>query len=329
MVTPEFNRTISYTFFTDDLQVLLVDDDGAEAYEDYFIDALEYHGYTYGMWNRGAGAPTDAILAYFPAVVWSCGWAFPTVDADDRAALSAYLDNGGKLFITGQDIGWEMNDEGGAAYQWYQNYLHAIYINDDTNDYTLDGVPGDPITDNLDIVIQGGDGANNQEYPSDIDPADGSATIIWTYDALRNGALRADTGTYRVVYLAFGYEAIDNAADRRAALHRSLAWLMQDPADVADAGASPRAFFSSLPNPVTSSTTLRFTLPSSGEASLKLYGPDGRVLRTLIAGDLEAGTHVIDWDRTGSRGERLPAGVYYYRLQGTGVDLTQKAVLLR
>jgi hypothetical protein len=226
MVTHEFPRALKYNYITDDVDVLIVDDDGANTYENYFRDALAGGEYSFGVWDRGTTGPDAFTLSNFPAVIWGTGFQFPTLDAADRAALGSYLDSGGALFITGQDIGWELEDQGGAAYQWYQDYLHALFVADDTNDYTLDGVPGDPISDGLDLVIQGGDGANNQDYPDDIDPADDLATVIWSYDANRHGALRADTGTYKVVYLGFGFEAINNEFDRRDVLERSLEWLL-------------------------------------------------------------------------------------------------------
>jgi hypothetical protein len=328
-VPSDWIRTLNYAYFTDDLDVLLVDDDGAEEFEEYFKDALEYIGRSYGVWDRNSSAVGSSVLNYFPVVIWNVGWAFPTFDEGDRAALSDYLDGGGKLFATGQDIGWELNDIGGAAYQWYQDYLHALFRGDDTNMYNLHGVDGDPISDGIDLVIQGGDGAGNQEYPSDIDPADGSASVIWTYDAYRNGAIKADTGVYRVVYLAFGYEAINNADDRRMSMLRIVNWLMHGAADAEDSEAQFRAFFSSSPNPISAAATLRFTLPSAGAASLKVYGPDGRLARTLVDGTLDAGNHMMAWDRTDSRGNRLPAGVYYYSLQAEGVDFTRNVVLLK
>jgi hypothetical protein len=226
MVVPVVPRVLKYNYITEDVDVLVVDDDGSDSYETYLADALSASGSTFGVWDRLTVSPSASTLANFPAVVWSTGFSFPTLDAADRAALGGYLDAGGSLFITGQDIGWELEDQGGEAYQWYRNYLHANFVADDTNDYTLDGVPGDPISGGINLVIQGGDGANNQEYPDDIDPADASASVIWKYDANRNGALRADTGFYKVVYLSFGFEAIDNAIDRRDVLQRSIDWLL-------------------------------------------------------------------------------------------------------
>jgi hypothetical protein len=51
-------------------------------------------------------------------------------------------------------------------------------------------------------------------------------------------------------------------------------------------------------------------LPARGEASLKVFGPDGRLARTLVSGDLDAGTHVLTWDRADDAERRLPARVY-------------------
>jgi hypothetical protein len=92
----------------------------------------------------------------------------------------------------------------------------------------LDGVAGDPITDGMDLHIAGGDGANNQTYPDAISPYDSDATTILTYrNSSYKGAIRvtdADFGS-RIVYLGFGFEAIDNAQDRANLLGGALLWL--------------------------------------------------------------------------------------------------------
>ena len=111
---------------------------------------------------------------------------------------------------------------------WYHDYLHASYVRDDTNIYYLDGVAGDPITDGLDLHIQGGDGANNQEYPDAIAPYDSDATTIFSYrGSSYTGGIRSIDATSgaRVVYLGFGFEAIDNAQDRADLLGAALDWL--------------------------------------------------------------------------------------------------------
>jgi len=320
---------IKYTYITDDTEILLVDDDGARTHEDYFIDALDHYGYSYGVWDHNAhGAPSAAVMADFSAVIWGHGRAAQTLDADDRAELAAYLDGGGNLFITGEDLGSELDGYGGDAYQWYQDYLHASLFISNAEDYTLDGVSGDVISDGIDLVIEGGDGADNQTSPDDIDPADGSATVIWTYDTGENAALRVDTGTYRVVYFAFGFEAIDNASHRRGVLHRILGYF-RGLMDVPDQATTFRPALNVTPNPVGGTTTVRFTLPSAERASLRVFGLDGRLMHTLAAGEMTAGNHTVAWDRVGDHGQRLPAGIYYCRLEGERTDLTRKVVFLK
>ncbi|MBU1675704.1 fibronectin type III domain-containing protein, partial [bacterium] len=55
------------------------------------------------------------------------------------------------------------------------------------------------------------------------------------------------------------------------------------------------------PNPFNPSTTLRFSLASRGDVTLKLYAVDGRLVRTLVAGELAAGHHEVVWDGTDQR----------------------------
>jgi len=92
----------------------------------------------------------------------------------------------------------------------------------------VDGVPGDPVSDGIMLHIAGGDGADNQEYPSQISPYDGDAVEILSYHGQAWGAaVRSidSTSGARVVYLAFGYEAIDNAQDRKDLLRAGIKWL--------------------------------------------------------------------------------------------------------
>jgi hypothetical protein len=221
---------IPFTYITDDADVLIVDDDGAQTYENYYTAALDSLGISYGVWDLSAGKLSDDVLQAYRLLIWQVGESYPTIDPVDRAFLTQHLDNGGKLFVTGQDIGWELNYSSSGNYDpaWYHNYLHANWVTDDTNNYNLDGVAGDPITDGLDLHIQGGDGANNQEYPDAIAPYDSDATTILSYrGSSYKGAIRATDSTSgaKVVYLGFGYEAIDNPQDRADMLGRALLWL--------------------------------------------------------------------------------------------------------
>ena len=138
--------------------------------------------------------------------------------------MRTYLDNGGSLFITGQDIGYylERYDSTGL---FYRDYLHAQYVQDDSRIDTLSGMPGDPVGGGLTITIDGGSGANNQYWPDEIE-AMFPAVPVFTYELGRVGALRVDTGTYKVVYFGFGFEGINSRTARDNVMKRVLDWLL-------------------------------------------------------------------------------------------------------
>ena len=197
---------------------LLVDDDQGEDYQAWYQGALAAVGQEYDLWTvSGSGSPTAADLAAYDRVVWLTGDdSSSTLTNSDQAALATYLDGGGRLFLSGQDIGYDI-----GTTTFYAGYLHAAYLADDTNSYNLTGL--DYLT-GTDVIIQGGDGANNQDYPSNINTANGSIPIF-DYPTYSYGGVAYQDDTYSVAYLAFGFEAINSQADRTDVMSRTLAWL--------------------------------------------------------------------------------------------------------
>jgi len=300
------DRQLDYTLITPDVQVLLVDDDGAENYETaYYGPALASTGRSFAIWPRGAAALTGSILANFDAVVWNIGLAYPTLDADDRAALTEYLNGGGKLFVSGQDIGWELNDIGGEAILWYRQYLHALYVADDTNDMTLDGVPGDPIGNGISLNISGGDGANNQDYPSDIDPADANSSAVFTYSTGRYGAVKADTGTYRTVYFSFATKPSTTRMRARWSCSASWTGLLPDLTERRAPRRRPWCCRQNLPNPLNPKTSIATPWAKPGPVTLSVFDVEGRLVKVLDQGMRAAGSHEAVWDGTDAAGRPL------------------------
>jgi len=83
------------------------------------------------------------------------------------------------------------------------------------------------------------------------------------------------------------------------------------------------------PNPFRSETFVEYELPSHpGPASLAVYSGAGRLVRTLVDGDVGPGPHSATWDGTDDTGRRLPSGVYFMRLTVGGVRRSGKVVLL-
>ncbi|OQX88028.1 hypothetical protein B6D60_02730 [candidate division KSB1 bacterium 4484_87] len=198
--------------------VLLVDDDGGKNIDEFYTFGLEKLKIPFLRWDRESlGSPPPIFMRYFPMIIWFCEWAFPSVDANDRAALTEYLDHGGDLFISGQDIGWDLAEPNGEhgqfseeTLEFYENYLHAIYKNDNS---LADQVVGMPATLGQDLkykIYQPGLPFHFQ-FPDWIEPADG-AVSCFRYEN-QKGAGVYFQGQHRVLNLGFGFEAIDSKRD--------------------------------------------------------------------------------------------------------------------
>lgn len=220
---------IPFVYITDDVDALLVDDDGGNDYEDYFTAALDDAGITYGVWELSSAKLNQEVASSIDLLIWNIGLGYPSFDPEDRAFLEQHLDAGKSAFISGQDIGWDLcsGQSDNTDIAFYQDYLHAKYISDDVNRYDIEGLNGDPVANGMTLRIAGGDGANNQDYPSQIEALGNDSVEIFSYTGVDWGAgvrsIDSVSGA-RVVYLAFGFEAIDNATDRSTLLGAAMEW---------------------------------------------------------------------------------------------------------
>jgi hypothetical protein len=76
------------------------------------------------------------------------------------------------------------------------------------------------------------------------------------------------------------------------------------------------------PNPFNPSTNFTFSVPKSGEVSLKFYDMLGNEVATYVDGYLNAGSYSVEFD-----GSSLSSGVYFYKLQAGDFSATKKMVL--
>lgn len=215
--------------------ILLVDS-GSWYYESqsgYFQETLDSLDYLYDTWtikHPQEDVPEAANLVPYDIVLWSCPNDSPGyVGAWD--ALAGYLEAGGRLFLTGQDIGYW--DGGGSLLHYspyYTKYLQVVYVRDDAGSRQLTGI-ADDILDGIALTLNGGDSADNQLYP-DVITSVGSehASSIVQYHGGSSGGLKVGLCLpYRAVYLSFGFEGISDTDHREQVMERVIDWLMAPP----------------------------------------------------------------------------------------------------
>jgi len=88
-------------------------------------------------------------------------------------------------------------------------------------------------------------------------------------------------------------------------------------------------FIQNHPNPFNPSTQIRFELPESESVTLRVYNAAGAKIATLFDGQASAGSTTVQWNGRDQAGRSMPSGMYFYRLEGEGVDIGGRMALVR
>lgn len=83
------------------------------------------------------------------------------------------------------------------------------------------------------------------------------------------------------------------------------------------------------PNPSSQPLAIQYAVPVSEDIQLIVADATGSVKATLVSGNATRGTHVFVWDGKGKEGSRLPAGIYYLRLEAGGASRTVRTTRLQ
>ncbi|MGN6798414.1 MAG: hypothetical protein ACTHKS_09710 [Gaiellaceae bacterium] len=192
---------------------LLVDEDGNDPdVQSYYATALTANGVDFTPWDLNAN-PTLPIgfLNAYKNVYWFTGNSYPAPITPYEPQLKSFLDGGGHLFMSGQDI----LDQSAGTTAFVQDYLHIDWDGTDRqNDQEtadVNGVNGSPLTDGvgavpLDHSVLGA------AFEDQITP-NGTAAPAFTDDTGATDGLSFSDG-YKVVFLAFPFEAYGSAADK-------------------------------------------------------------------------------------------------------------------
>ncbi len=78
------------------------------------------------------------------------------------------------------------------------------------------------------------------------------------------------------------------------------------------------------PNPFNSGTKIKFSIPSAGRVSLKVYNILGSVVEDLVDKTMAPGTYQVEFSPA-----KLPSGVFFYSLVAHESRITKKLILMK
>jgi hypothetical protein len=98
---------------------------------------------------------------------------------------------------------------------------------------------------------------------------------------------------------------------------------------VAEGEAPTFRLHPNVPNPFGVSTMIRYDVPGESRVRIRVFDVAGRLVRTLVDGERIRGAGLTVWDGGDDAGRFVASGIYFCRLEASGLTDTRKLVLLR
>jgi len=318
-----YTNTDSILILVGSPTTLLVDDDAGNSYEDFYTQPLTDLAVFPAIWDVAtSGSPSLAELQQYKNVIWFTGDdRDSSLTTDEQTVIADFLNGGGKLLITGQNIGYDLVEDGTVADStFYANYLHAKYVSDSTDAKILYFVPGEDLARGLFFQLGG---SENHSNPDVIETINGSSLILrWVPGYVGAGLCYSDaTDNSRLVYLTFGFEAIDDPTPgaKNNLLLNILNWFAEttEVRQILESSQRPEIFQinQNYPNPFNNSTTIKYQIPEAVDVEITIFNLLGQKVKTLVSEFQNANFYEIQWDGKNHFGTTVASACYIYRIK--------------
>ena len=300
--------------------VLLVDDDRWYQREHIYTNVLDELGVAYDVWDNGwrshptgGNIPADLLMQY-DLVLWFTGadW-FAPVTPNEADALHAFVENGGRLFLTSQDY-------------LYRHSKHAL-----TRDFLGVQAYAEAITPTVafgrpspnlpgSITAQSLDYTKYNPWGDGLIAADSSEPVLWHSSGMVGGvASKGDD--WRTVFWSI---PLENLAEPSDSLVETIGWL----GDLGDSS------FEVFPTHAAAGLMRTYTLtvrnvpqaPTNGVTVFNQLSADLQIDASSVdGGSYDATTHAVSWS-----GELEPGAEHVIRYRALpAADAVSNHVELR
>ena len=298
-----------------------------EAIMNQQIDILDYQ---FVDWILGEEGTSTNVFSY-----------------DEQNIITEYLESGRFLFISGSEIGYDLEDQGSDTDKsFYQYYLKSDYISDAAGGHQ--GVySGYGMTNSILSGIEninydnGSQGTYNVDWPDGIKPMGGAlfCAAFSGVDYNNAGGMGIEyTGTFGlsnliggILYLSVGFEAIYPESKRDEIMHKIINNYESQLSIKSNTDILPLALniISIYPNPSNNSMTISFSVLSQNS-------PVHITIRNIIGQEVYQTSYKpksknINWTWGGIKknGSIAPSGTYFISLTQLDQTSTKKITLLK
>jgi hypothetical protein len=260
-----------------------------------------------------------------------------TFNSAEQTFIESYLESGGNLFISGSEIGWDLDYKGSEKDKaFYNNYLKANYLSDDA---LVDSATG--------IVNSALDGCNivfgqiyEEDYPDEIETQNGSS-ICMKYSNGKGAGIEY-SGNFgnsnisgNLIYLAFPLETTASDKSFNNIISKTINYFKSNTTSVNNNSQNITTFKleQNYPNPFNPATTIKYSIPLNNRRELSMvrltvYDILGSEVTTLVNKGQKAGSYEVKFDAA-SINKKITSGIYFYKLQTSNFSESKKMILLK
>jgi len=312
----------------------------------FYGKPLIERGYSFSSASNEAVYKELIDLKEYELVIWMLldeSTTDDTFNPLEQELVAEYLESGGKLLVTGAEVGWDLVEKGNSTdLEFYQTYLKANYISDAPNEnqsgtyYTANSVAGEIFDDLGDINFDNGNhGTIDVDWPDAINAIEGAVNILnYKNNPQSNefagiaytGLFTPDTQPGKIIYLAVPFETIYPAEMQLSVMERILDYFDLG-TDIEDEIVELPVNFElkqNYPNPFNPSTKIKYNIPSQGYVVIKVFDSLGRIVAELVNEEKSPGNYSVEFNAS-----NLASGVYFYNLISGQFSDTKKMMLIR
>ena len=278
-----------------------------------YAQALVASGHAAGVQSATNEWAVEAgDLSAYAAVIWFLGddsRTDETFDASEQSLLQNYLDNGGSLFASGAEIGYDLAFGNSDDLDFLQNTLHVSYAGDDANNQNLTGLA--PYFSGVTLTY--GDTPYIEDWPDYFEAVNGGSVAV-KYGNDLNAAILYEEDDTRVLTLGLAFETISGQAGRTEFMDRILGFLL---------GTSSTEITSRMefhlepvyPNPVNGQLRIPLQVAETGNYQSVIFDLQGKEVYRSHPQNLEPGRKILLWSGLDQSGRLVASGTYILQIR--------------
>ncbi len=253
-------------------------------------------------------------------IYMNIGWTFPSFQDEEVNALTTFMDNGGNLFVSGQDMGWDIMSGDGygttTTENFFEDYLSANFSNDgSTSNNQLQAISGDVVFGDIPSTTIT-DVYDGNMFPDQITPRDGAISIFnYNGSASKISGVRKNSGTYKVVYLGVGLEMLQDEVVRFAIIDQSYKWFNNV---IGIDNISFEKLVNVYPNPANNNLNIDFKANELNDIKVDLMDILGKTLYSTVISNTNEFSKSINIENHAN-------GIYLLKISN-GVNQTIKRI---